>query len=153
MYTIIRFNHIWMIQFLWVDTKEFKRGNPVSFWPYCQLPMEVSYCTLEFGTIFWQPAHIKCEHYSPCDNLYVCAWFHAGKATHALQNNLAGLTTKKSGGTITCLHKWWQDGRHKGFPLKISLVDTYLCLIFHLAHLFTGNPEHYIFFTKFLFKK
>ena len=66
------------------------------YWPSC---MEVRYCTFGFS------ANIRSDLRTlslPCDllrdNYYACVIYnHAGKATHAC---LAGLATKKSGGTI-----------------------------------------------------
>ena len=91
------------------ETTEFKRGNRVSFdpcvntmgWrPYCPSRMEASYCTFGFGAI------IQCDLRTLsllCDSLH--------------DNQFAGLARKKSGSTITHLHTWQQDGRHKRFPL------------------------------------
>ena len=87
----------------------------------------LSYCTLGFGAITRRDLRIlSLPHDSPRDNLYACViWVHAGKATYAQQNYLADLATKKSGGTVTHLHTWWQDGRHNRFPLYISLVSIH----------------------------
>ena len=52
---------------------------------------------------------------------------YAGKTTHAERNCLAGLATKKSGGTITHLHTCRQDGCHNTFPLNIFLDYTEIC--------------------------
>ena len=101
-----------MGSFIWIIFKEFKRGNRVS-------SMEVSCCTFGFGAIIRRDlCTLSLPRDSPCDNQYACAiWVHAGKATHAQRNNLAGLVTKKSGGTITRLHTCHQNGRHNRFPL------------------------------------
>ena len=67
--------------------------------PYCLSCMEVSYCTFGFSVIIWRGLRtlsLPCD--SSRDNQYACAiWVHAGKATHASRNYLAGLATKKSG--------------------------------------------------------
>ena len=112
---------------LFVENKEFKRGslffdscvNATERWPYWLSRMEASYCTFGLGTIIRHDLHtLSLPRNSPCDNLYACViWVHAEKATHAKQNYLTGLATKKSGGTITHLHTWRQDGRHNRFPL------------------------------------
>ena len=73
--------------------------------PYCPSGMEASYCTFGFGMIF---THYRYRVIHRAIT-YMLAWFwvHAEKATHALQNYLAGLAAKKSGGTITHLHTRW----------------------------------------------
>ena len=103
------------INFECVLIKEPKRGigslfdpcvNAMGWWPYWQSRMEVSYCTFGFGMIIqrdWRTLSLL--HDSPHDNLYArVIKVHAGRATHAKQNCLVGLATKKSGGTITHLH-------------------------------------------------
>ena len=91
--------------------------------PYWPSRMEVSYCTFGFGAIIWRDLRtLLLPRNSPRDNLYACMIkVHTGKATHAWWICLAGLATKKSGGTITHLHTWRQDGPHNRFPFQISL--------------------------------
>ena len=93
--------------------------NAMAWRPYCPSCMEASYCTFGFGTFIRRDLRtLSLPRDSPRDHQYACViWVHAGKATHASWNYLAGLATKKSGGTITLLHTWWQDGRHNRFPL------------------------------------
>ena len=90
----------------------------------CQL--ELSYSAFGFGAIIQRNLlTLSLPHDSWQNNHYACViYIHAGKATHAC---LAGLATKKSGGTITHLHTWWQDGCHNRFPLYISLAWREIC--------------------------
>ena len=41
-----------------------------------------------------------------------------------------GYLQKKSGGTITCLHTWWQDGHHTKFPFKFPWLVPTKCRYF-----------------------
>ena len=95
------------------------RGNAMGRRPYWPSYMETSCCTFRFGAIIRGDLHtlsLPCD--SPCDNLHTYVIeVHAGKATHAKQNCLAGLATKKSGGTITHLHTWGRDCHHNRFHL------------------------------------
>ena len=89
--------------------------------PYCPLHMEVSYCTFGFSTIIQRDLRtLSLPRDSPRNNQYACVILvHAGKATHAYLTKLfGGLSQKKSGGTISHLHTWWQDGRHNRFPFN-----------------------------------
>ena len=80
--------------------------NAIGRRPYCPSRMEVSYCTFGFGAIIRRDLRtLSLPRDSPRDNQFACVIRdHAGKATHALRNYLAGLATKKSGGTITHLY-------------------------------------------------
>ena len=71
--------------------------NTMEWRPYCPSRMEVSYCTFRFGAIIRRDlCTLSLPHDSPPDNQYACLiWVHAGKATHASQNYLAGLAMKK----------------------------------------------------------
>ena len=68
-----------------------------------------------FGMICVHKSYCVIHHKIMCQ----CDLVHMGKETHAC---LAGIDTKKSGGTITLLHAWPQDGYHNRFPPQISLV-------------------------------
>ena len=114
-----------------------------TYWPS---PMVVSYCAFEFGAIIRPCVHTcSLRHDSPCDNLYACVtYIHARKATQAKQNYLAGLATKKSGGTITHLHTWWQDG------LPPQHIPSFKFPWIHLNFYdFCRNTLIFFFFFKF----
>ena len=108
--------------------KEFKRRNRVSFLtpcvnamgrrPYCPSSMEVSYCTCGFGAIC---AHF---HYRVIQHTCMRDLSPWGKGNSRLIKLLAGLTTKKSRGTITHLHTWQQDDCHSRFPPLNFLGNT-----------------------------
>ena len=81
------------------------------------------------GSLLWSGYHIDGHGWKwvivPSDLMqsFRAMWaydlVHAGKATHAC---LVGLDTKKSGGTITLLHKWQQDGCCNRFSLEFPWV-------------------------------
>ena len=75
--------------------------------------MEVSYCSFGFGEIIRGDLCTLShdDHFA----YVILSLRQTGKATHAW---LAGLAMKKSGHTIIHYHTLWQDGSHKGFPLK-----------------------------------
>ena len=100
------------------------------FWPS---RMEVSYCTFGLKQLFGSVVHraTTCMH----------AWFKLDTRDRQLMlNEIAweGLKLwKKSGGTITHLHTWWQDDRHNRFPFKFPWVKR---------NKFDTNFKMYVFF-------
>ena len=71
--------------------------------PYWRSHIEANYCTYEFGAISQRDLRafsVPCD--SPRNTHYERELVHAGNSTH---NWLAGLAMKKSGGTITLLHR------------------------------------------------
>ena len=86
--------------------------------PYWSSSMEVSYCTFGFGMIIRRVIH--------CAINYMRAWFKSTQERQLTLNEIAGGLSykKKSGGTITRLHTWWQDIRHNRFPSS-NFVDLH----------------------------
>ena len=76
--------------------------NAMRRWPYWPSRTEVSYWTFRFCGI--------CSHYRyrviHRAITYMCAWFKSTWERQLTLNCMAGLTTKKSRGTITHLHMW-----------------------------------------------
>ena len=118
--------------------KEFQRGNQVSFWtcvnamgqrPYWPSRTEVNYCTFGFKVIIRRDLRILLLLHN---NLWCMHDLSPrGKGNSHLTKLLGKLNYyKESGGTITHLHTWRQDGRHNRFPLWTSLKrpDLYLSL-------------------------
>ena len=71
-----------------------------------------------------------CAHYRCC--LFyraITCKVRVRKGNTRLTKLLGRLSCKKSGGTITCLHMWWQDGCHNRFPIWISLGQMQLLTI------------------------
>ena len=106
-----------------LHTKEFKKGNPVSFWPMCYVMgrrpyypsrMEENYCTFGSGAIIMIIRHdqrtllhiigVRWRVFYRTITYSCVIQIHAGKAIRTERNRLAGLATKKSRDTITHLH-------------------------------------------------
>ena len=76
---------------------------------------------------------------------YMCAWFKSTQKRQLTPNEicLAGLAMKKSGGTITNLHTWRQDGRHNRFsPLNFLGLKVFPVV--------DAMPVSYLFFESIL---
>ena len=86
--------------------------------------MEVSYCTFGFDTKSWRDLRILLlMRDSPGDNFFKSTW---ERQIRLNENCLAGLTTKKSGGTITHLHISICDGKMAAttdFPFKCPCLE------------------------------
>ena len=98
------------------------------FWPLCQRYGAPAILTVTYGgeLLYFRIWH---DHSSRSAHIIITVWFTSrkpicvhdlsprGKGNSRLTKLLSGLATKKSGGTITHLHTWWQDGCHNRFPL------------------------------------
>ena len=124
-----------------VLTKEFKRGNQVSFWPLCLVL--TLWGSGHFDGHLWrwvivpsdlvQSFRCNLRNFSLLrDNLSMCLIKSTRERQHTLnKNRLVGLAQKNLEVKIKHLHMWRQDGCHDRFPLEISL--EYSCVGTRLA--------------------
>ena len=110
-------------------SKEFKKGNRVSFWTLCLTLW--GGCHIERHVWMWvivpldlaQSFGAVCAYYRYRviyrAITYACVSDLSphGKGNSHLVKLLGGLSYEKSGGTITHLHTWWQDDYHNRLPL------------------------------------
>ena len=92
--------------------------QPPFWWLYwCHM----SYCTLSWfgrnGTNFcwheWYKFLMACIHHA----IQAHVWLNTKKANHIERNCLQSPATRKSGGSISLLHVWWQNGTKDRFPI------------------------------------